>query len=257
MAVFFREAWETFFPSKWDGISQKTAGKGVGFFTKVLILAFALMILLAIPTMLKLPKEISDNLAKFDALQLNGNFTMSSPIKIPGSEPFFVFDTSGAYTDLNEERVVITKAKIFYKPFIGTHYVNTEQLKDLKKNRENVKRFMAALVFFVLPSILFYAFITIWLKYFLMILTLSILLFIVLDLTHWRRTWKELFVVSCYVSMLPVLAEVVIGAINPHLLIPVFSIAGLVQIYLIPAVILCVLAVGASLCIYYNKQEEK
>ncbi|MEM4247262.1 MAG: DUF1189 family protein [Candidatus Woesearchaeota archaeon] len=257
MKVFLKEVWETFLPSKWDEICGRSSGKGVGFLTKVLVFAFVVMILLAVPNMIKLPGEISNNLAKFDVLQLNGNFTMSSPIKIPKSDPFFVFDTSGAYTELTKERVLITKDKIFYRPFIKAHYVNTEQLKDLKKNRENVKRFLAALVFFILPSLLFYAFIAVWLKYFLMILMLSIILFVLLDLTHWRRTWKELFVISCYVSLIPVLAEVVVGAIAPKMLVPVLSIAGIVQLYLVPVVILCVLAIGASLCVYYNKQEAK
>ncbi len=256
MKVFFKEAWETFLPSKWDEISQRPAGKGIGFFTKVLVFAFIIMMLTAIPWLIKMPAEISDNLAKFDVLQLSGNFTMSSPIKIPKTDPFFVFDTSGAYTEIRTERVLITEEKIFYKPFIKTYSQHTEQLKDLKKNRENVKRFMAFLVFFVLPSILFYAFVTVWLKYFLMILALSVILFVLLDLTHWRRTWKELFVISCYVSVLPVLVEVIVGAIKPGFLIPILSIAGLVQLYLIPAVILAVLAIGASLCVYYNKKEK-
>jgi hypothetical protein len=257
MAGFFAELGQSFTPSHWVEISERPAGKGVSFFTKVLLLAFLLMILIAIPKLIKLPGEISSQLNKFDALQLSGNFTMSSPIKLPELDPLFVFDTSGAFTELSEERVLITSEKIFYRPFFGTHYVNTEQLKDLKRNRENVKRFLAALVFFVLPSIVFYAFVTVWLKYFLMILTLSIVLFVLLDLTHWRRTWKELFVVTCYASTLPVLAEVIVGAVNPKLLIPIVSIAGLVQLYLAPAVILSVLAIGAAMCVYSIKEEGK
>jgi len=257
MAGFFRELGRSFLPSHWAEISKRTVGNGIVFFTKVLLLAFMLMMLLAVPLLVKMPGEISNQLAKFDVLQLSGNFTMSSPVKMPKSEPLIIFDTSGAYTELTTERVLITKDKIFYRPFIRTQYVNTEQLKDLKKNRENVKRFLAVLVFFVLPSVLFYAFITVWLKYFLMIFTLSIILFVLLDLTHWRRTWKELFVVSCYASTLPVLAEVVLGAVKPVLLVPVLSIAGLVKLYLVPAVVLAVLSIGASLCVYYNTKEEK
>ncbi len=257
MAEFFRELWQSFTPSHWAEISKKTAGNGISFFTKVLLLAFVVMMLLAIPSLVKMPKEISDQLGKFDALQLSGNFTMSSPIKLPKSEPFIIFDTSGAFTELTTERVLVTKEKIFYRPFIKTHSQYTEQLKDLKKNRENVKRFLSALVFLVLPSILFYAYIVVWLKYFLMIFTLSIILFVLLDLTHWRRTWKELFVTCCHVSTLPVLAEVVLGAVKPGLLVPVLSIAGLVKLYLVPAVVLAVLAIGASLCVHYNRKEEK
>jgi len=257
MAGFFTELAESFMPSHWDEISQRSASQGISFFTKVLLLAFLVMILLAIPSMIKLPATISEQLNKFDTIQLSGDFNMSSPIKLPKSDPYFVFDTSGAFTELTTERILITEDKIFYRPLFGTHYVNTEQLKDLKHNRDNVKRFLAALVFFVLPSILFYAFVTVWLKYFLMILTLSIILFVLLDLTHWRRTWKELFLAACYVSTVPVFAEVIVGAINSKLLVPIVSIAGLVQLYLAPAVILCVLAIGAAMCVYSNKEEEK
>ncbi|MEM2916525.1 MAG: DUF1189 family protein [Candidatus Woesearchaeota archaeon] len=257
MAKFFRELGQSFLPSRWDEISRKTAANGISFFTKVLLLAFVLMMLLAVPSLVKLPGEISSQLGKFDVLQLSGNFTMSSPIKLPKTDPLIIFDTSGAHTELTTERVLVTKDKIFYRPFLKTHSQYTEQLKDLKRNREQVKRFLAALVFFVLPSVIFYAYIIVWLKYFLMILTLSIVLFVLLDLTHWRRTWKELFVISCHVSTLPVIAEVIVRAVNPRLLVPVLNISGIVRIYLIPAVILFVLAVGAALCVHYNRKEEK
>jgi hypothetical protein len=256
MSGFFREVWQSFMPSHWAEISEMSAGRGIVFFTKVLVLAFVILILLAIPKLIKMPGEISGQLGKFDSLQLSGNFTMSSPIKLPKSEPVIIFDTSGAYTELTTERVLITKEKIFYRPFFKTYSQYTEQLKDLKRNREQVKKFLAVLAFFLLPSIVFYAFIAVWLKYFLMIFTLSIVLFVLLDLTHWRRTWKELFVVSCHASTVPVLAEVIVGAINAKLLIPVLSIAGLVQLYLIPAVVLALLAIGAAVCVHYNRQEK-
>lgn len=257
MTQFFKDMWESLTPSHWAEISERPVGSGIAFFSKVLLLAFVVMILLAIPSMVKMPKAISEQLGKFDTLTLSGNFTMSSPIKLPKSEPFFVFDTSGAFTELTTERVLVTEDKVFYRPLFSTYNINTEQLKDLKKNRDNLKLFLSVLVFFILPSILFYAFVIVWLKYFLILLTLSVILFVVLDLTHWRRTWKELFLVGCYASTLPLLAEVIVGAVNPHWLIPVLSISGLVQIYLIPAVVLALLSVGAAMCVHYNKEEEK
>lgn len=256
MKQFLDEVWQTFFPSHWAEISERSMGNGIGFFSKVLLAAFVVMMLVHIPVLIKMPSFISEQLSKFDTLRLAGNFTMSSPIKLPRSEPVVIFDTSGAYTELTSERVLITQNKVYYRPFFKTHSVNTEELKDLRNNREQVKAFLAVLVFFLLPSILVYAYIAVWLKYFLMILTLAVMVFLLLDLTHWRRTWKELFVLSCYVSTLPVLAEVIVGAINPDLLIPVLNIAGLLTLYLIPAVVLSLLTIGAALCVYYNRKEE-
>lgn len=257
MKHFLGEVWQTFLPSHWAEISQRPAGQGIRFFSKVIILAFVVMLLLAIPTLLKLPREISEQLAKFEALQLDGTFNMTSPIKLPRSEPVVIFDTSGAYTELTNERVLITREKILYRPFFKTNELKTEELKDLKNNREQVKTFLAMLVFFLLPSVLFYAYIAIWLKYFLSIVALSLILFLLLDLTHWRRTWNELFVIACYTSTLPLLAEVIVGAVNAHWLIPVLNIAGLVKLYLIPTVVLSLLTIGAALCVHYNTKEQK
>lgn len=256
MGSFWKELGQAFLPSHWKEISQRPAGQGVGFFSRALLLAFVLILLLSLPALVKMPHTISDQLNKFEALRLSGNFTMTSPILLPRNEPLLIFDTSGAYDELTNERVLITKEKIFYRPLFKTYSIRTEALKDLKNNRDNVNVFLAALVFFLLPAILFWAYVAVWLKYFLMMLALSIIVFVVLDLTHWRRTWKELFVISCYVSTIPLLAEVIVGTLNSKLLIPILSIAGLVQLYLIPAVILAVLTVGAALCVHSNTKED-
>lgn len=257
MRDFFRYALKTFLPSHWNELSQAGVGTALLFFSKVVVCGFVLIMLLASPSLLRMPGVISENLARFDTLQLSGNFTMSSPIKLPRSEPVVIFDTSGAYTQLTTERVLVTRDRIFYRPLFTTYELSTGELKDLKNNRDTVNTFLAMLVFFLLPSVLFYAYIAIWLKYFLLILVLSLVLFVLLDLTHWRRTWKELFVICCHVATLPVLAEVVVGAINAHWLVPVLNILGLVNIYLIPAVVLSVLAVGAALCVHYGRQEKR
>ncbi len=255
MKRFLNELWQTFLPSHWDEISERSMGRGIGFFSKMLLLAFIVMILVHVPMLIKMPSFISEQLSKFDTLRMSGNFTMSSPIKLPRSEPLVIFDTSGAYTELTTERVLITQDKIFYRPLFKTRSVSTEELKDLKNNREQVKAFLAMLVFFLLPSVLFYAYIAVWLKYFLLIFTLAIIVFLVLDLTHWRRTWKEVFVIACYVSTLPVLAEVIVGAINARWLIPVLNLSGLLTLYLIPAVVLSLLTIGGALCVAQNKKE--
>ena len=254
MKQFFKEVWQTFSAEHWKEISQRPAGKGLGFFTKALFFAFIIMLLIMIPTFVKMPKVISEQLNKFDALQLSGTFTMTSPIKLPREEPVLIIDTSGAYTELTTERMLITKDTIFFRPLFRTRQLSTESLKDLKNNREQVKWFLAMLVFFLLPAILFWAYIAVWLKYFLLILVLSIILFILLDLTHWRRRWKEFFVIGCYVSLLPLLVEVIVGSYNTKLLVPVLNIAGLITLYLVPAVILAVLTLGAALCVYYHKK---
>lgn len=257
MQPFFKDVVQTFLPLHWAEISQRPAGKALGFFSKVLACAFLLIIVLYVPKMIKLPNVMSEQLNKFEAVQLSGNITMSSPIKMPQSNPVAILDTSGAYTTLTNERLLITRDKIFLRPLFKTYAVDTAELKDLKRNREQVKTFLAIVAFFLLPSILVYGYVLVWLKYFLMIFTLSIIIFVLLDLTHWRRTWKELFVIGCYVSTLPVLAEVVLSAINARWLVPILNIAGVIQLYLIPVVILSVLAFGASLCVHYSNQKDK
>lgn len=253
MKRFFKEVFETFSWSHWKVIAGRSVGNGLGFLSKILLLAFVVLILVNVPSLIKLPGEISNQLAKFEVLRLSGNVTMTSPIKLPKSEPVVILDTSGAYTELTTERLLITRDKIFYRPLFKTREQPVNELKDLKNNREQVKAFLAVLFFFLLPSVLFYAYVAVWLKYFLLIFVLSIVLFILLDLTHWRRTWKELFVIACYAATVPVLTEVIVGAINARWLIPVLSILGLVKLYLIPAVVLAVLTIGATLCAYYDR----
>lgn len=257
MGEFWKDVGRSFSWSHWHELSQRPLLNGLGFLSKILLLAFILMLVLAIPKLAKMPGEISEQLAKFEKFQLAGNVSMSSPIKLPSSEPVIILDTSGAYTELTTERLLITQDTIFYRPFLSTHKVAVADLKDVKNNRDEVKTFLAMLAFFLLPSVVFYAYVAVWLKYFLMVLVLSIVLSVLLDLTHWRRTFKELFVIGCFVSTLPLLAEVILGAWNAAWLIPVLSVYGLVKLYLLPAMVLSVLTIGAALCVHYNTKEQE
>lgn len=256
MRRFVTEITHTFLPGQWDELSRRQVKQGIAFFSKILLAVFVILLLLYVPKLARMPVVIADQLGKFDELKCDtAQVKMSVPVALPRLEPAVVIDTTGQYKELTTERLVVTKDKVFFRPLFRTFDVDTAELKNPGKNKEQVSVFFAALAFFVLPSIVFYAYVMLWLKYVVILFLLSIAVFVLLDLTHWKRAWKDVFVTACYASFIPLLLEVVLGVWNADLLIPVFEIAGIIRLYAVPIAALGVLTITALLLAYYTKKK--
>lgn len=256
MKRFFKEVTHTFLPGEWDELSRKPVKQGLLFFSKILLAVFALLLVLHVPKLVQMPVVIGDQLGRFEELKCEKAVVeMSAPIRLPRFDPAIVIDTTGQHEKVTTERLLVTKDKVFFRPLFKSYQVDVEELKNIGKNKEQVSVFFAALVFFVIPSIVFYAYVALWLKYLIIMFLLSIIIFILLDLTHWKRKWKHVFVTACHASFIPLLIEVVFSVWNAELLLPVFSLAGIIKIYAVPVAAFFVLTILALLLAYYHPKE--
>ena len=229
MKEFIKEVYQCFHPEKASFIVDRPAKKAIWFFTKALFFSFILMGLLFIPSLFKLPSAISEEIGKFESLSFSGNATTSAPITIPDKDPLIRIDTTSKEIIMKTERLLVTKDAV-YTRILTTNNITIEELKNPSEHKAGVAGFIALLTIFSIPSILFYAYIINWVIYFLLILLVSTIVFLLIDLTHFRKKWTQLFKINCYSSVGMISLEILTIPFKPFWMFPIFNFVG-IRIY--------------------------
>lgn len=230
---FSKEVVSAFNPKHFSDLVDGNFWDGVKYFTKVLVIAYIIMAILFAPKLIALKGNIQSELSKFDTFSASGNVVQSERIKIPEKEPLIVIDATAEPAEPGKERITITRDTLFYKFFAGRKEVPMDQILNMET--PVVSRLLIYLFVFILPSIIFYTFGSIWLKYFLFSVLISTIVFLTADLTRFSQPWKKCALAVCYSSTLVILVEMVFAAVYPKWMLPLFSIWSL-HIFLVPVV---------------------
>jgi len=245
---FIKEVYSILHPKKFNEIASRPAKKAIWFFTKVIFFSFILMGLLFLPKLVKLPSSIGEEISKFESLQLSGNASTSEPIVIPDKDPLIRIDTKSNEIKLKTERLLISKDSV-YTRILSTDRITIDELKNPGEHKATVSKFVALLIIFAIPSLLFYSFLVNWLVYFLLIILAGTVVFLLIDLTHFRKKWKETFKIACYGSLGMIAVEILTIPFKPFWMFPIFSFIG-VRIYATGLVLL--LALTGTLTAFYH-----
>ena len=182
------------------------------------------MAILLIPKLVSLKSDIQDSLAKFDQFSLEGTVEQSDSIKIPAKEPFIVIDATGKKATPKKERITITRDTLYYKIFTRKE-IPLNQIKEM--NKPVVSKLLIYFFVFILPSIIFYTFSAMWLKYFIFTILIGTIVFLMADLTRFSQSWKTCIKSVCYSATLIILIEVISSAIYGKWMVSLFSIWNL------------------------------
>ena len=252
---FLKDIIYSFNPKYLDKTTNKSFRHAVGYFTMLLAVAFVIMMLLYVPQVGLLPGFVSEQISKFDALNISGTVSMNAAIHIPEDKPLLTIDMTGEEIKAKSQRVVITKDYLLYNILQGPKKVNTKEVLDPTQHKPIVSQLMALIIIFILPSIVFYSFIALWLKYFLMVLAAGTLVFLLSELTHYRKKWTKTVKLACF-AVGPVIAiEVISIPINTDWLIPIFRIAG-IPVYVVGIVALLILTSTTVVLTHYFKAKD-
>lgn len=251
---FSREVVSAFNPRYFNELSSGSFFDGVKYFTKVLVIAYIIMAILFLPKFVSLKGQIQSELSKFDAFSISGNVVQSDRIKIPEKEPIIIIDATSSDVVPGKERITITKDALFYKFFAGRKEIPMSQIKNL--DNEVVSRLLVYFFVFILPSLVFYTFGSIWVKYFLFSLLVGTIVFLMADLTRFSQPWKSCAVAACYSSTLIILVEMISAALYPKWMIPLLSVWSL-HVYLVPLVAWVVLSLFFVSCLHFFKPRKR
>jgi len=252
---FLKDIVYSFNPRYLDKVTNKSFGHAVGYFTMILAFAFVIMMILYVPQVGLLPGFVSEQISKFDSLNVSGTVNMNTAINIPESKPLFTVDMTGEEVKHSSQRVIVTKDYVLYNLLQGPKKVNTKEVLEPTKHKPIVSQLLALVIIFILPSIVFYSFIALWLKYFLLILAGGTLIFLLSELTHYRQKWVKTVKLACFAAGPVIAMEVISIPINTDWLMPLFRVAG-IPIYIIGIVSLLCLTGTALVLIYYFKAKD-
>jgi hypothetical protein len=252
---FLKEIVYSFNPRKLDKYTNRSFGHCVGYLTMILAFSFVIMMICYAPQVGRLTGFVSEQISKFDAINVSGSVDMNSAIHIPEKKPVLTIDMTGEDVKPTTQRVIITKEYVLYSLLKGTQKVGTKQLLEPTKNKPMVSQVLALFIIFILPSIVFYSFLALWIKYFLLILIIGTLAFLLVDLTQYRKKWVKTIKLACFAAAPVIAIEVISIPFNTDWLIPLFRVAG-IPVYVIGIVLLLILTGLAVILTHYFKAKD-
>ena len=220
-------------PFAYHNFCAKNSKEVSAYFVSVVVIGLILTNILLIPFYVGLPDMVHDSLSAFTKFNVTNDVQMSGPLEIPKKEAAFVIDTTGTIKEMKNERIIVTKDYVYYRMFFSNKRVSLEKLLNITENPSDTTWMIIAFLVFLLPSLLIYALVFIALKHLILILTTSLLLFFAVRvLMLYEISFKNAVSSSFYAGTLLVLIEAILYPINPKLLVPLISVAGL-QFYLV------------------------
>jgi hypothetical protein len=249
---FGKEVFHAFNPFKFHELTNDSFYSSLAYFTKIMIIAFIIMSILYVPALVDLKDQIGGQISKFDEFSIKGTVKQASPITVPEKEPLIIIDATGNEVLPGKERITITRDTLFYKFFAGRKEVPLSQIKELSQNKEVVSRLVSYIIIFIFPSVLFFCFAGMWLKYMIAGIIIGTMAFLLTDLTRFGNSWLVCAKATFYSSTLVILAEVISSAVSAKWMFSLFSFWGF-HIYLVPLLIWLVLSCGFVCCLYIFK----
>ncbi|MBD3362035.1 DUF1189 domain-containing protein [Candidatus Woesearchaeota archaeon] len=250
---FTKDIARTFNPKWYDTLVDAPISKGIKYYTKILVIAYLVMVILLIPSLVSLKSDIQDELTKFEQFEAKGTVLQSSAIQIPEKEPLIIIDATGNEVNPGREKVTITRDSLYYKFFAGRKEVPLSQIKNLDK--PVVSKLLLYILLFIAPSVIFYTFAGIWLKYFLFAFLVGTIVFLMADLTRFSQPWRKCVLATCYSSTIIISVETVSSAVYSKWMVPLVSFWNL-HIYLIPLVAWLILSLAFVVLLHFFKSQK-
>lgn len=243
-------AW-SFHPYRYNFISGFTFRKSIKYLAKIILVALVFSLLLASPKFFTLNSSISNAVSQFSVFNITGNVSTSGDVAIPTHNPFMIIDLQNS-RNITDETFLITKDQIDYR-FFGRKSVSIDALIDPKNAQSDSTKLLSTLALMLIPGIVFYSFIYIWLKYFILVILSASIMFIVLEVTHFKLKWRELANISAHAATIPVFLEILSEPFSADYLLPTLKFFGS-NVYIIPIVLMFVLSVVAIVFTHLDRK---
>lgn len=242
---FFWDLLNSFNPFYYHNVADRDLWPSFKHLFKVLAFCFLVMLIMFIPFFVTLPNTLYQELQKFDEFSIGGNLSMTESIELPESNPKVIIDTTGATTEMENEKVLVTKDYIYFKHFRSTKRINFDKLMDVAGHKKEYVWMLISFLALIIPSLLFYAYMIFLLKYLLIMLVITLLFYFVERvLLLYKVSFKRVFNTVMFAVAPMALLEIALLAFDTSYLIPLASFLG-VELYLVSTLIYLLLSVFA------------
>lgn len=158
-------------PESYSELSDRPLSDSIKYFFFVTFVSLLLMLVLFIPTLYSLPGYWNDKINNFEKLDINFSFQLKQPFYLL-EDPAIRVEQSGS--NLTNTLVLMTEDGIFYKSMIlfgNKKVIPLNEAYDLAEEHPDMSR----LIFFLLPSLVFWSMVF-FVIYFIAIIAASIIL---------------------------------------------------------------------------------
>jgi len=252
---FVREVIWSFYPPRYKELSEKKFRESLTYMSKVLLFSFLIAGMFMLPSVFTLKSTIESEFDKFTAFTLEGNVSQSAPLAIPSTQPWIVIDKNNNRT-LSSELFVIDQETVQYR-FLNKGSISQELLKTPSQAIDRVSGFAATMLLMILPGIIFFLYVRMWLKYLLIIVVFATVFSFISELTKFKVKWKPMLNIATHGLTLLIPLEVLAMAISSKFLIPIIPFLG-ISIFGVSLLILSVFMVlGIIGCHMKGKRKRK
>jgi hypothetical protein len=250
---FWKKVMWTLHPKTYSDLSEVRVKKSFNYLLALLLASFILMLIVSIPALINMPEYLKEELNKFETFNISIDIEMSEPAMFTEKDPQVIIDTTTDRTELGREKVLITDEVISYRPYGKTRTTDISEFEDLTNKKEETAVFLTFLAILLIPSILITAYLMFLIKYLVIILVFTLLLFISVRIAKKDLGFKKAFNTALYAATPMILLEVILIPFNSKYLVQIFQIMGM-NFYLVTLLIYLVLVSSAA---YFAAQKKR
>ena len=209
----------------------------------VVVFSMGVMGILMLPSILNLQNSLQDDLGSFQDFKIRGTVNMTKPIMIPENDPELVIDINGEEKIIKDEKLLVTKEYVYFKPLGKPLRINVKKLLNPLEYKTEAAAFLKLFFISIIPGLLIFLFLMFAIKYTIIIGAMFGLSYFVLKLLLlYKVSGKRIFNIVAYAATLMIFLEIVFIPLNGKILVPLFQLLFL-DFYLIPLLIFIVYAV--------------
>lgn len=244
---FWRTFFKSFWPDYYHDLSQHTLQHAFSYFLKAWLLAFLIFGILSLGYVFKLSGVLQSEFAKIEAFDITTNITVTEPLHLP---PSVVVANA---QDYNNELLLITAQQLSYRdplclvlrslclyerdPIVW----KAEELQASLRDKTELSKEVYGFFLLMIPGIVLGIFILYGLKYLVLILLASFVMYLLSLVTSYDIPVKKLLVMAFYSSTLMMLIEMIS---MPY-----------VNLYFVPFVVYIVV-LGVAVMLVSHKKEK-
>ncbi len=253
---YLREMFKSFSPKSYSHLATNSVWHGIKYLLIIMMIAFLLMAVISIPSLFGMPSAITAQLDKFEKLNFTADIEMNSPVMFTESDPQIIIDTTGQTMNMTTEKVLITDDFLAYRPYNKMVKINMSELREVTNYKEDMSNMITFLIVLVIPSLLITLYMIHLIKYAVLILAMTIIVFIFSRLIKKDVGLRKSLMVAVYASTIMVVIEVLFMPFSSIYLLPMLQILG-VNFYFLTLLLYLFLALFAVYFASRGPKKEK
>ncbi len=222
---FLKTLFKSINPERYNELASRKFKDAAKYIFSVLFLSFIAMLVLMLPFFGTFPLKVEQAINSFTAISLNPNIETPQAIIFPAKQQWLVIDTTGTRTNISEEKILITKDKVYnkaglcfwlepacmlYKPENRVEQKDLAEYTDIKNHAPEISAMITTLFILALPTIILGLYLVLLIKYIIIIAIAALLMFGLSKILKKDTNYTTILKMSMYSCTILIVLEVVL-----------------------------------------------